>query len=75
MMGGQGYFLGGFLGFIFWAVVICLGIGLLIHLFSNRDNSVTEEEDGDTALSILKKRYAKGEITSREFEKMKKDIS
>ena len=35
--------------------------------------------DGDagseTALDILKKRYASGEITSEEYERMKRDIS
>jgi uncharacterized membrane protein len=34
-----------------------------------------ESESAQSALEILKKRYAKGEITKEEFDRMKKDVA
>lgn len=40
----------------------------------NPEEHFREKEKTDTAIEILKKRYAKGEITKDEFEEMKKVI-
>jgi len=40
----------------------------------NSDRHQSESKDSETAIDILKKRYARGEITKDEFDQMKKDI-
>lgn len=39
-----------------------------------RWGSGRQDGESETALEILKKRYAKGEVTKEEFEQMKKDL-
>ena len=60
---------------IFWLVIIGL---CLYFIFGRRRSSriwISGQGFGDeTALDILKKRYAKGEISKDEFEQMKRDI-
>ena len=59
-------------GWFFWLVVlvIVIWIGVKITKNSGKQNSAQTE----TPLEILKKRYAKGEISREEFEQMKRDI-
>ena len=63
-------------GWLFWIVLIVVIVWAVVK-FTNRNlpidsiNSVKKE----TPLDILKKRYAKGEITKEEFERMKKDLN
>jgi putative membrane protein len=56
---------------LFWALVI-LGVVYIFKMVSERSRPA---EKGETALDILKKRYAKGEITKEEFERMKDDLA
>lgn len=55
------------LGLVFWILVI-VGLVLLIkYLWEGRGGQ-------ETALEVLKKRYARGEISKEEFEDKKKDL-
>jgi putative membrane protein len=55
---------------LFWALVI-LGIAYIVQAISRR---VGQSGPDETPLDILRKRYAKGEISKEEFEKMRNDI-
>jgi len=71
MMGNYGWGLGGmFMGFIFLIL-----IGILVFFVIRFASRSGFGSSGETPLEILKKRYAKGEISKDDFEKMKKDIS
>ncbi len=74
MMGGSSYGMmgGGYwiLGLIFWILVI-IGLALLIKYLWEGSQGKRGEE---SALEILKKKYARGEISKEEFEEKKKDL-
>ena len=66
MMGGGMMGFGFLFMLLFWGIVIWLGITFI--------NAAQSTESEDDALTILKKRYASGEITKKEFESMKKEV-
>ena len=70
MMGG--WHMMGFGGVFMWLIII-LVVGLVIY-FLLRETGSEKEKTGDEAMEILKKRYARGEITKEEFEEMKKQL-
>lgn len=55
---------------LFWILVI-LGIVFLVRLIAGFQKN---KQSRESPLDILKKRYAKGEITKEEFQKMKDDM-
>ncbi len=66
MMGfGMGF------GFLFMILFLAAVVWLVISLI-NAAQSGRKEED---ALTILKKRYASGEISKKQYEEMKKELN
>ncbi len=59
-------------GWMMFPWLFFLTLFVLAFLWRSRGSARDEPE---SALEILKKRYAKGEISREEFEQLKKDIS
>jgi putative membrane protein len=57
---------------LFWGLVIAAIVAALVSITRKTGNN---GRPGESTMEILKKRYAKGEITKEEFDSIKKDIS
>jgi putative membrane protein len=55
----------------FWALFVAAMVMLIVHLARNRRALSL----GSSAISILKERYARGEISKEEFEQKKRDLA
>ena len=70
MFGGGMWF-----NWLFWIILIVVVIWAIVQYGNrNRMTDFTNSVEKETPLDILKKRYAKGEITKEEFERMKRDL-
>ena len=75
MMGGLafgGMLFGGLLMVIFWVLIIGGAVWLVITLA--RNNPMGTTASGQTPLTTLQARYAKGEITKEQFDQMRRDL-
>jgi putative membrane protein len=80
----MGFDFGGFspvLMLVFWVAIIALAIWLLSHLFPQTTDTspipfATQHNDPpESPLDILKRRYARGEISRAEYEQMRRDLT
>ncbi|MBI2009211.1 SHOCT domain-containing protein [Candidatus Saccharibacteria bacterium] len=62
----------GLLMMLFWALVVITIVVLLIRGIVGSSDKQGKDED---SLTIAKNRYAKGEITKKEFEQLIEDLS
>jgi putative membrane protein len=72
MMWGNHWMFGGYI-WIFWLAVI-VGIFFLIRWLVRSGGPGAQPPPRESAMDVLKKRYASGEISREEFEQKKKDL-
>jgi putative membrane protein len=70
-MMGYGWYGGTFM----WLILILIaGVAVYFLVRQSRRDRDLEGPAGDSPLEILKRRYAKGEITREEFERLREEI-
>ncbi|MBU1275311.1 MAG: SHOCT domain-containing protein [Proteobacteria bacterium] len=79
MMYGWGGWLGGPFMIVFWILLIVGGVALVKWLFSlsRKDQAgllSPPAQTQDRSLAILRERYAKGEISSQEYQAMRAEL-
>jgi putative membrane protein len=79
MMGGWFGFpmVGGIMMLLFWGLIIVGAIWLVQSLARGGGpigTGAPPRESLESPLDILKRRYAKGELTKEQFEEMKRDL-
>lgn len=71
-----GFFPGGILYLLVWGLIVLLFVYAVVRIFKmvTGDKPIRHRDRIDS-LAILKVRFAKGEISSEEFQKMKRILS
>ena len=61
-------------GWFFWILIIGLIFVLIWSNTREKDRYIPFNQKDENAMDILKKRYAKGEITKEQFQQMKEEL-
>ena len=72
MMGGYGTM---FFMLVLWIVVLGLIIWAVVAAVRPGESSGSDSATTSSALDVLKKRYARGEINKEEYEEKKRDLA
>ncbi len=67
----------GLVGYVFMVALLAVGIvaiGLWVKSYLEQGRSGSTSREPESALDILKKRYARGEINKQEFDEKRKDL-
>ncbi len=72
--GGYGMFLG-FIFMILLLLVLVIGVVFLLRTFGGGYVGPSSSQQSNASLNILKERYARGEIDSKEFNERKQQLS
>jgi putative membrane protein len=67
-------FAGGLGMLLFWALVIGGIAWLVVTVSRNQAQPGTPRPAGETALDVLKRRYAAGEINKEQFDEMRRQL-
>ena len=75
MMGGAWGWLGGIMMLLFWGLVL-VGMVFLIRWLAAAGGKGRQSPTSaaEVPLDILKKRYARGEISKEQYESMRRDL-
>ena len=61
---------------LFWVAVIALGVWVVVSFISRSNRPASSDlPPAETALDILKKRYARGEISKQQYEEMSHEVA
>lgn len=71
---GWGHMMGPGFGGIFMWILLLIAVVLIIYFLMRVSREGGHGTSHETPLDVLKRRYAKGEITKEQFDEMKKDL-